>query len=170
MARTSLPHDLDQRIQVVWQQLGHLMDWCESSAAWTQLFCAEDRPFRETFCWESVASMICAYLVDQPAASPEDALTDCLIATECPLTSDDGEALTEFHRMWQEILIDSQEDIEALMQRDLELSTAGRDSRNGGRFVCCRPPGVATSVGGWPESLRGSESHVMRNRRSKTNA
>ena len=30
MARTSLPHDLDQRLQVVWQQLGHLIDWCDS--------------------------------------------------------------------------------------------------------------------------------------------
>ena len=49
MARTNLPHDLDQRLQVVWQQLGHLIDWCDSSAGWTQLFCAEARPYLETF-------------------------------------------------------------------------------------------------------------------------
>ena len=69
-----------------------------------------------------------------------------------------------------EILIDSQEEIDALMQRDLELSTAGRDSRDSSRFVCCRPPDLGKEVGGWPESLRGSECHVMRNRRSKANA
>lgn len=57
MARTSLPHDLDQRLQVVWQRLGHLIDWCDNSAEWTQFFCSEDRPYRETFYWEAVARM-----------------------------------------------------------------------------------------------------------------
>lgn len=122
MARTSLPHDLDQRLQVVWQQLGHLLDWCDSGTALIQLFCAEARPYRETFYWEAVAHMISEYSAEHPAAFPEDVLTDCLIATQCPPTSDDGEALTEFHHMWQEILIDSQREIDALMQRDLELA------------------------------------------------
>ena len=122
MARTNLPLDLEQRLQVVWQQLGHLIDWCDSSAGWTQLYCAEARPYRETFYWEAVARIMSEYLAEHPAESPEDALTECLIATQCPPSSDDREALTEFHNMWQEILIDSQQEIETLMQRDLELA------------------------------------------------
>jgi hypothetical protein len=122
MARTSIPHDLDQRLQVVWQQLGHLLDWCGSSTAWMQLFCAEARPYRETFYWEAVARMMSEYLTEHQTESPEDVLTDCLIATQCPPSSDDRDALTEFHNMWQEILIDSQQEIDTVMQRDLELA------------------------------------------------
>jgi hypothetical protein len=106
----------------VWQQLGHLFDWCDSGTAWTQLFCAEARPYRETFYWEAVARMMSEYLAEHQSASPEDALTDCLIATQCPPCSDDREALTEFREMWQETLIDSQQEIDTLMQRDLELA------------------------------------------------
>ncbi|MHB0960511.1 MAG: hypothetical protein ACYC0X_31090 [Pirellulaceae bacterium] len=122
MARTSLPHDLDQRLLVVWQQLGDLIDWCNSGAAWTELFCSEARPYRETFYWEAVARMMSEYLADHPATSPDDALSDCLIATQCPPTSDDHDVLTEFHNMWNEVLIDSQDEIDTSMQRDLELA------------------------------------------------
>jgi hypothetical protein len=66
--------------------------------------------------------MMSEYLAEHQSASPEDVLTECLIATQCPPCSDDGETLTEFHHMWQEILIDSQQEIDTLMQRDLELA------------------------------------------------
>jgi hypothetical protein len=66
--------------------------------------------------------MMSEYLAEHQSASPEDALTDCLIATQCPPCSDDREALTEFREMWQETLIDSQQEIDTLMQRDLELA------------------------------------------------
>ena len=115
------PHDLDHRLQVVWQQLGHLIDWCDSETAWKQLFCAEARPYWETFYWEAVARMMSEYLAERPE-SREDALTECLIATQCPLSSDDSETLTQFHHIWQENLIDSQQEIEALMQHSLELT------------------------------------------------
>ena len=55
-----------------------------------QLFCAEARPYRETFYWEAVARMMSEYLAEHPAESPEDVLTDCLIATQCPPSSDDA--------------------------------------------------------------------------------
>ena len=120
--RTSLPHDLEERLQVVWQQLGHLIDWCDSDTTWVQLFCAEARPYRETFYWEAVARMMSEYLAAHPAASPEAALSDCLIATQCPPCADDHAALKEFHAMWQRILGGSQEAIDTSMQRDLELA------------------------------------------------
>ena len=87
--RTSLPHDLEERLQVVWQQLGQLIDWCDSDTAWRQLFCSEARPHWQTFYWEAVAHMMSEYLAAHPAASPEAALADCLIATQCPPCADD---------------------------------------------------------------------------------
>ena len=69
--------------------------------AW-QLFLAEARPFRETSYWEAVARTVADYSGEHPAASPEDVLTDCLIAIQCPPLSDDRMALTELHTMWQE--------------------------------------------------------------------
>ncbi len=121
-ARKNLPQDLDERLRVVWQSLGHLIDWCDSSTAWTQLFCAESRPYRETFYWEAVAHMVSNYLLKHSATDPADALTDCLIATQCSTSSDDGEALTEFRSMWEEILSSSRAEMQAFIQADLELA------------------------------------------------
>jgi hypothetical protein len=120
--RTSLPTGLEERLQVVWQQLGHLLDWCDTETAWKELFCSEARPYRETFCWEAVAHMMSEYLAAHPDTFPDDALADCLIATQCPPCSDDHEMLTKFQNMWNEVLIDSQEEIDTSMQRDLELA------------------------------------------------
>lgn len=121
-ARERLPEELAERLLAVWQRLGHLIEWCDSSQAWLQLFCSEARPYRETFYWEAIARMVSSYARRQPAASPEMALTDCLIATQCPPSPHDGEALAEFHAMWQEILNSSQEAIAAVQQSDLELA------------------------------------------------
>ena len=120
--RTCLPHGLEERLQVVWQQLGHLIDWCDSETAWKQLFCSEARPYWQTFYWEAVARMMSEYLAAHPAASPEAALSDCLIATQCPPCADDHATLKEFHVMWQRILSGSQQKIDTLMRRDLELA------------------------------------------------
>ena len=98
MVPPSFPNDLDQRLQVVWQVVGHLIDWCDSSEAWTQLFCSVARPYRETFYWEAIARMVPEYLAKHPTASPEDALSNCLIATQCSPCVDDRAALKEFHR------------------------------------------------------------------------
>ena len=121
-SRTRLPQDMEARLQAVWQQLGHLMEWCDSAAAWMQSFCAEPRPYRELFYWESVARMVSEYLTVHPAASPQSALTDCLIATQCPPVPGDRGVLLEFHDRWQEILQASQAELDSLMQRDLELA------------------------------------------------
>ncbi|MHB9067963.1 MAG: hypothetical protein ACYC4B_29625 [Pirellulaceae bacterium] len=119
---TSLPPDLDQRLQVVWQQLGHLIDWCDTGAAWTKLFCSEPRPYWETFYWESIARMVFEYLSQHPTSPPEDALSDCLIATQCPPCADDRAALKEFHEMWAAIVSGSHDEIDAFMQLDLEFA------------------------------------------------
>ena len=108
--------------QAVWQQLGHAIDWCDSETAWKELFRSEARPHWQTFYWEAVARMMSEYLAAHPAASPEAALSDCLIATQCPPCADDPAALQEFHATWQRILSGSTETIDASMQRDLELA------------------------------------------------
>ena len=120
--RDKLPQDLTARLQSAWQSLGHLIEWCDSYQAWTQLFCSEARPYRETFYWESIARMVSDYMRQHPAASPESALTECLIATQCPPSAHDDEALMEFRTRWQEILDSSQEAMEAFIQSDLELA------------------------------------------------
>ncbi len=120
--RSSLPGDLQERLHVVWQQLGHLIDWCDSSAAWTRLFCAEPRPFRETFYWEAIARIVSQYTRQHPAVSPEDVLTDCLIATQCPVSADDHAALLEFRATWQRTLLESRAEIDTFRQSDLELA------------------------------------------------
>jgi len=121
-ARPNLPQDLRERLQVVWQQLGHLIDWCDGESAWEQLFCSELRPYRETLYWEAVARMVLEYLAAHPAALPREALSDCLIATQCPPCADDPAALKEVNAMWQRILSGSQEAVDTAMQRDLELA------------------------------------------------
>lgn len=116
---TSLPLDLDQRLQVVWQTVGHLVDWCDSRAAWTKLFGSAARPYWETFYWESMTRMVSEYLSKHPMTPAEDALSDCLIATQCPPSPDDRAKLTEFRQMWTEILSSSKDEIAACMQLDL---------------------------------------------------
>jgi hypothetical protein len=102
--------------------VGHLIDWCDSSAGWIQLFQAEARPYRETFYWESVARMLADFLAQHPSTPPDETLSDCLVATQCPPAEDDRAALREFHQMWQTILLDSQPEIAALIEADLELA------------------------------------------------
>jgi hypothetical protein len=75
--------------------------------------------------------MMSEYLAEHQSVSPEDALTDCLIATQCPPRSDDHEALTEFHNMWEEILSGSREEIDAI-----QSDQAGRGRWEGRRLVC----------------------------------
>jgi hypothetical protein len=118
----TLPPDLESRLQVVWQSVGHLIDWCDSSAGWIQLFQSEVRPYRETFYWESVARMVADFLAQHPSTPPDEALSDCLIATQCPPCEDDPAALREFHQMWQAVLREFQPAIAALIHADLELS------------------------------------------------
>jgi hypothetical protein len=120
--RKSLPEDLDERLRVIWRRLGHLIDWCDSSAAWIQLFISEARPYRGTFYWEAVAEIVSDYMMDHPTASPENVLADCLVATQYLPSSDDPPRLTDFREMWDEILCSSREEIEAFIQSDLELA------------------------------------------------
>jgi hypothetical protein len=120
--RTSPPEDLDERLRVVWRRLGHLIDWCDSRAAWTRLFRSEARPYRGTFYWEAVAEIVSDYMMDHPTASPEDVLADCLVATQYSPSSDDPARLADFREMWDEILCSSKEEIEAFIQSDLELA------------------------------------------------
>lgn len=118
----ALPQELAARLGAVWQAVGHLIDWCDDSAAWTQLFSSEARPYRETFYWESIARMLSEFLAKHPTAAPEEALSDCLIATQCSPGSDDSPTLHEFHRMWDSLLRQSRTEIEAVVQSDLELA------------------------------------------------
>jgi hypothetical protein len=120
--RTSLPEDLDERLRVIWRRLGHLIDWCDSIAAWIQLFRSEARPYRGTFCWEAVAEIVSDYMLDHPTASPEDVLADCLVATQYSPSFDDPSRLTDFREMWDEILCSSKKEIEAFIRADLELA------------------------------------------------
>ena len=125
-ARTSLPKDLKDRLQVVWRRLGHLIDWCSSAEAWAKMFCLESRPYRATFYWEAVADMVSEFMIDHPAASPESVLADCLVATQQSPSSDDPSRLTVFREMWDEILCSSREEIEAFIQSDLEVAKQER--------------------------------------------
>ena len=120
--RKSLPADLEDRLQVVWRRLGHLIDWCSSVEAWTKMFCSEPRPYRQTFYWEAIADMVSDYMLDHPTESPEDVLADCLVATQQSPSSDDPSRLTAFREMWDEILCSSKQEIEAFIQSDLELA------------------------------------------------
>jgi hypothetical protein len=120
--RASLPADLEQRLQLVWRQFGPWIDWCDNETAWLQAFCAEARPYRETFYWEAVARLTSAYAAAHPTATPARVLTECLIATQCPPTPDDRAVLIELYQMWRELLRSSQSDVQAWMQRDLELA------------------------------------------------
>ena len=120
--RKSLPKDLEERLLVVWRRLGHLIDWCSSSEAWTKMFCSETRPYRQTFYWEAIADIVSDHMIDHPTDSPEDVLSDCLIATQQSPSSDDPSRLTTLREMWDEILCSSNEEIEAFTQSDLELA------------------------------------------------
>ncbi len=122
MARERLPQELEDRLQTIWRKVGHLLDWCQNSVAWSQMFCNEARPFRETFYWESVARMIADYQQEHPHASAEETLSDCLVATQCPASPDDRQALVEFRRRWEEILRNSRPQIDALIEADLQLA------------------------------------------------
>jgi len=120
--RKSLPADLKDRLQVAWRRLGHLIDWCSSAEAWTKMFCSEARPYRQTFYWEAIADIVSDYMLDNPTASPENVLADCLVATQHSPSSDDPSRLTTFREMWDEILCSSKKEIEAFIQSDLELA------------------------------------------------
>lgn len=120
--KSSLPRDLEERLQAIWRRLGHLVEWCDNGTAWTRVFRSEARPYRQTFYWEAVADMVSDYMLEHPTASPEGILTDCLVATQNPSSADDRERLTEFRKMWGEILDRSREEIEVFIQADLELA------------------------------------------------
>lgn len=120
--RKSLPADLENRLQVVWRRLGHLIDWCSNAEVWAKMFCSEIRPYRQTFYWEAVAEIVSDYMLDNPTASPEDVLADCLVATQQSPSLDDPSRLTTLREMWDEILCSSNEEIEAFIQSDLELA------------------------------------------------
>ena len=120
--RTSLPADLEERLRSVWRRIGHLVDWCDDAEAWTKMFCSEVRPYRATFYWEAVADMVSEFMIDHPAADPEDVLTDCLVAMQCAPSDDDPDKLVRFRESWQEILDSSRKEIEAFIQADLELA------------------------------------------------
>jgi hypothetical protein len=102
--------------------LGHLIDWCDDAEAWTKMFCSQIRPYRATFYWEAVADMVSDYMIDHPAADPEDVLTDCLVALQCAPSDDDPDELVRFRESWQEILDSSRTEIEAFILADLELA------------------------------------------------
>jgi hypothetical protein len=118
----SLPRDLEDRLQAVWQILGPMIDWCDSCAAWMQAFGLEARPYRETFYWESIARMVSDFLARHPGTRPGDALSNCLIATQCPPCADDPAALKEFHSLWQQRLHDARAEIDAFIEADLALA------------------------------------------------
>ncbi len=124
--RTRLPGDLEERLRVIWRRLGHLIDWCDSSEAWTKTFCSEVRPYRATFYWEAVAEMVSDHMLDHPTDSPDDIHTDCLVATQFSASLDDREELASFREMWREILCSSRKEIEAFIQSDLELAMQER--------------------------------------------
>jgi hypothetical protein len=86
------------------------------------VFCSEPRPYRQTFYWEAIADMVSDYMLDNPMASPDNALADCLVATQQSPSSDDRSRLKTFREMWDEILCSSREEIETFIQSDLELA------------------------------------------------
>ncbi|MCL4853930.1 MAG: hypothetical protein KJZ78_21430 [Bryobacteraceae bacterium] len=119
--RTALPEELNHRLHVVWSKLGHLIEWCDSSTAWTEMFFTEARPYRQTFYWEAVAEHVADNLLEHSATPPERALTDCLIATQYAPSPGDSERLTYFREAWQRILDRSRHEIEAFVEADLAL-------------------------------------------------
>ena len=121
-SRKHLPNGLEERLQVVWRRIGHLIDWCNDANSWTKMFRSEARPYRETFYWEVVAEMVSDYMLDHPSAVPEDVLTDCLVAVQCAPSSDELERTTHFRKVWSELLMNSQQDIEAFTIANLELA------------------------------------------------
>jgi hypothetical protein len=120
--RETLPDELNARLRVIWSKLGHLIDWCDDDTSWIKAFCSELLPYRQTFYWEAVAKMVSDYLTDQPTASAEDVLADCLVATQCSPTSAEPDRLDHFRTAWQQILDRSREQIEAFIKSDLELA------------------------------------------------
>jgi len=121
VGRASLPEELEARLLAVWQNLGHLIEWCDSSTSWIKMFCTEVRPYRETFYRRAVAKMLSDYSLDRPTASLEMALTECLIATQCASTPDDSEIITCFRETWRESLRSSTKEIELFIRSDLDL-------------------------------------------------
>lgn len=120
--RTHLPQELEDRLQVVWRRIGHYVDWCDDFPSWIKMFCSEARPYRATFYWESVAEMVSDFMLENPETAPDDVLTDCLVATQSSPSSDDRERLSEFCKMWADILDGSRAEIETFIQADLELA------------------------------------------------
>jgi hypothetical protein len=114
---------LEARLRAIWSKVGHLVEWCPDSAAWITMFYAEARPYRETFYWESVTQMVSDYLSAHPAASAEEVLTDCLIATQASPSADDSERMAHFCQAWQGIRDRSMQEIEQLRKADLDLAT-----------------------------------------------
>ena len=120
--RRRLPEELETRLLMVWRKLGHLIDWCDDGTSWTDAFCSEARPYRETFYWEAVAEMVTGYIQEHPIEPSEDALADCLIATQSPACSDDPDRLVHFRNTWCAILDRSKADVEAFIEADLDLA------------------------------------------------
>ncbi len=120
--RHSLPVELEVRLRSIWSNVGHLVEWCDNSTSWLKMFCAEARPYRETFYWEAVAEMVSDYMSEHPTASPEDVLTDCLIATQSSPSSDDPDRMAHFRQAWQHILDRSRGEIERFLKADLDLA------------------------------------------------
>jgi len=87
-----------------------------------KLFCSEARPYRETFYWEAVAEMVSDHLGNHPGTSPEKALTDCLIATQCSPSADDSARMADFREAWRQILGRSPKEIEAFIEADFDLA------------------------------------------------
>jgi len=122
VSRKRLPEELEGRLQAIWAKLGNLVEWCDSSTSWLKMFCAEARPYRETFYWEAVAQMVSDYLSANPTVSAERVLTDCVIATQCSPSPDDPDTLIHFRETWQRILDCSRDEIEQFIKADLDLA------------------------------------------------
>lgn len=120
--RKSLPVELEVRLRGIWSKVGHLVEWSDSSTSWMKMFCAEPRPYRETFYWEAVAQMVSDYVSEHPTTSPEKVLTDCLIATQSSPSSDDPDRMAHFRQAWQQLLDGSREEIERFLKADFELA------------------------------------------------
>ena len=120
--RKSLPEELEVRLRVVWSKVGHLVEWCDDSTSWMKMFCAEARPYRETFYWEAVAEMVFDYMSAHQRASAERTLTDCLIATQCSPSANDSDRMVHFRTAWQQVLNRSRDEIEGFIKSDLDLA------------------------------------------------
>ncbi len=121
-ARATLPAELNARLLAVWDQVGPLVEWCDSSTQWLQAFLSESRPYRETFYWEAIAKLVADYVAAHPGTKAERAMTDCLIATQCPPLPDDRAVLIEFHQNWRALLASSRTVLDAVVESDLELA------------------------------------------------